>query len=124
MAEPISTSAATATLAVVSLVAMFPGISAEIVLGAFAGAVVFVLSAKELSVRLKLAFFMLSMIAGIVCASMAAQLLASVLPARVVVSNGVGGLLASSIVIRLLLWLINRAQDPSAALAEWKEKKW
>lgn len=123
MAEPITSGTASVALGAVTLLALFPGLQAETVLGAFAGAVVFVLSAKDLSLPLKAAFWLLSMIAGVVCAATVAALMSSVLPSKVIVSSGVGALVAASVVIRLLLWLIRRAEAPDAALAEWRAKK-
>ena len=48
MLEPITPSAASASLLAVAILTLFPGIDASVVLGAFAGSTVFVLSSREL----------------------------------------------------------------------------
>ncbi|AXE32228.1 hypothetical protein DK842_21350 [Chromobacterium phragmitis] len=111
MAEPASTSATYAAVAGASLLAMFPGLDAGAVLGAFAGAAVFVMSSNELGVGKKLVFLALAFVAGLIAAPMATTLLATMLPARVQVSAGVGALLASALVIKVLIRLINKADS-------------
>ncbi|MBN3005573.1 hypothetical protein JW897_17715 [Chromobacterium alkanivorans] len=109
MAEPASTSAATVAVTGASLLALFPGLDAGAVLGAFAGAAVFVMSSNELGTLKKLAFLALAFVAGLIAAPMASALLATLLPQRVQVSAGVGALLASALVIKVLIRLINKA---------------
>lgn len=114
MAEPASTSAATAAVTGASLLALFPGLDAGAVLGAFAGASVFVMASNELTTIKKLAFLALAFVAGLIAAPMSAALLATVLPNRVQVSAGVGALVASALVIKVLIRLINK--DPADLL--------
>lgn len=122
MAEPISTSSASATLAAVGLLALFPGVPAESVLGAFAGAVVFILSSQELTLIRKAAFFLVSFVTGVIAGPTVASLLASAAPASVKVSPGVGAMVAAAVIVKLLQWLIRRANDPDAVLREWRGK--
>lgn len=117
MAEPTSTTTATFALTGASLFALFPGVDAGVVLGAFAGAAVFVLSSNDISNPRKIAYLCLAFFAGLLAAPMAASLLATVLPDKVQVPSSVGALLAAAIVIKLLIWLIDRAGDPGALLA-------
>lgn len=120
MAEPASTTVATAAVTGVSLLALFPGLDAGAVLGAFAGAAVFVMSSNELGTLKKLAFLALAFVAGLIAAPMASALLATVLPQSVQVSAGVGALLASALVIKVLIWLINKADNPAELLSALK----
>ncbi|MNM98495.1 hypothetical protein D3C81_1110260 [compost metagenome] len=110
MAEPIATST-TAALAVtgVGAVTLLPGVDAATVLGAFAGAAVFVLTADEMSTSKKLAFLLLSMVAGCLAAPLAAALIAKALPTDAEVSHGVGALVASAVLVKTLLALIRLA---------------
>ncbi|MCY1226362.1 putative phage holin [compost metagenome] len=110
MAEPIATST-TAALAVtgVGAVTLLPGVDAATVLGAFAGAAVFVLTADEMSTSKKLAFLLLSMVAGCLAAPLAAALIAKALPTDAEVSHGVGALVASAVLVKILLALIRLA---------------
>lgn len=115
MAEPASTSAATLALTGAGLLALYPGLDAGTVLGAFAGGAVFVLSSHELSAAKKLAFLLLSIAAGIVGSASTASLIDWLLPGPVDVDKGVGALVASAVAVKLLLWLI--ASNPAELLA-------
>ncbi|QNM96384.1 putative holin [Chitinimonas koreensis] len=119
MAEPITaTTSATPALLGVTLLALFPGLDAATVLGAFAGAAVFVVSARELTRWQRLAYFAAALAAGVVLGRFAADLLTGWLPMRVAIPAGVGALLSSAVVIKLLLWLIGQADNPAGLLAE------
>ena len=48
MPEPISSSAATSTLSALALLSLFPGVDPGVLLGAFAGALVFIATTAEL----------------------------------------------------------------------------
>ena len=118
MADPVSSGAITTSLATVTALSLLPGTCAPVVLGAFAGAVVFVVSSSDLSLTRKIVFLIISFVAGCLCAPMVAQLIDRVLPEPVDVSEGVGALVASALAVRLLLWLIRCAENPS----EWLER--
>ncbi|WP_293937676.1 putative holin [Iodobacter sp.] len=115
MTEPVSTSYATSAVTSLAVLSLFPGIDAAIVLGAFAGAVVFVMTSDDLTILKRLAFMAISFIAGCLAAQNVASMMSSFLP-KIAVSNGVGALVAAAISVRLLLWLIRRANDPSTLL--------
>lgn len=113
MAEPISTSS-TATLAVTgagALSILLPGVDPGAVLGAFAGAAVFVLNSGELGTVKKLGFLVASIVAGLLSAPLAAALIARALPSNTEVSHAVGALVASAVVVKLLLALIRLADN-------------
>ncbi|MCC7005284.1 MAG: hypothetical protein IT497_01400 [Ottowia sp.] len=125
MAEPISTafggvtaaSAGTSTTltatttAAIGLLSLFPGIDAAVAMGAFAGAAVFVMSSTELSTSKKIAFFLISFLAGYVSAGFIAEVVALPLLHRLQVPHGVGALIASAIAVKSLLWLIGKANN-------------
>jgi len=118
MAEPVATSTTTA-LAVtgVGAITLLPGVDAATVLGAFAGAAVFVLNSDDLSMPKKLAFLVLSIVAGCLAAPLAATLLAKALPTEAEVSHGVGALVASAVLVKLLRALIRLADNSDRLLA-------
>jgi hypothetical protein len=120
MAEPVSTSYATGSVVAVGSLSLLPGVEAAVILGSFAGAAVFVLASTDLTNAKKVGFFAISFIAGILLASIAAALMASVLPGRIEVSEGVGALVAAAVAVRLLLWLIKLAENPSAVIERFK----
>lgn len=108
MAEPVSSTTATASIAAVALLAMFPGVDASVILGAFSGSIVFVLASDELTAVKKIGFLVPSFGAGLLAAPMTAAVLSAVLPGAVTVSPGVGALLAATLVVKTLLWLLDR----------------
>lgn len=118
MAEPISTGT-TAALAVtgVGALTLLPGVDPATVLGAFAGAAVFVLNSDDLSTPKKLAFLVLSIVAGFLAAPLSAALLAKVLPTDAEVSHGVGALVASSVLVKILRALIRLADHSDRLVA-------
>ena len=116
MAEPGSSTAITGSVFSVAILSMFPGIEAAVVLGAFAGAVVFVLSSSDLSIAAKAASFIVSFIAGCIGAGFMAGLIGALTPQPVDVPDGVGALLAAALAVRLLMWLIRKAEDPEALI--------
>lgn len=112
MAEPAATVAAGTSVLAVAVLSMLPGVDPAMVLGAFSGAVVFVMASDELSTPKKIAFFIPSFGGGLLAAPMATGLVALAMPAQIAVSPGVGALLASTLVVKTLLWLI--ARDPTS----------
>jgi len=118
MAEPISASS-TAALAVTGIgaITLVPGVDAATVLGAFAGAAVFALNSDELTTGKKIAFLMLSIVMGWLAAPLAASLIARILPADTEVSHGVGALVASAVLVKLLLALIRLADNSDRLVA-------
>ncbi|CAJ0695992.1 phage holin family protein [Ralstonia wenshanensis] len=121
MAEPISTGS-TATLAVtgVGALSLLPGVDPGTVLGAFAGAAVFVLNSGELGTVKKLGFLATSIVAGLLSAPLAAALIAKALPTNIEVSHAVGALVASTVVVKLLLALIRLADNSDRLFATLK----
>ncbi|APF87461.1 hypothetical protein HI806_12310 [Ralstonia solanacearum] len=120
MAEPIATSTSATAVAVTSVgaISLLPGVDAGTVLGAFAGAAVFALNAgSDLSIAKKLSFLVLSIVAGVLSAPLAASLIARALPANTEVSEAVGALVASTVVVKLLLALIRAADNSDKLLA-------
>jgi hypothetical protein len=123
MAEPISASS-TAALAVTGIgaITLVPGVDAATVLGAFAGAAVFALNSDELTTGKKIAFLMLSIVMGWLAAPLAASLIARILPADTEVSHGVGALVASAVLVKLLLALIRVADNSDRLVALFRGK--
>lgn len=119
MTEPVTTNATVAT-AGVALISLFPGVDAAVVMGAFAGAGVFVLASDDLAPFKRLAFFLISFVAGCLSARLSADLLGWGLPERIAVNPAVGALVAAAVVIKLLLWLIRRAETPDKLLDTFK----
>ncbi len=97
MAEPFSSSSIATGLALacgVSLASFFPGVDGNALVGAFAGAAVFVLHAPTLRLALRISYFALSIVAGY----LAAPELTQWLPIH---EHGISAFIASAAVITL-----------------------
>ena len=115
MMEPKPLPPASPPLLAVAILTLFPGIDASVVLGAFAGSTVFVLSSRELGRLSRVGFFAASFLIGLFAAGPVAALMNTLLPATV--NDHVGSLFASALAVRLLQWLIDMAADPLGLLA-------
>lgn len=106
-----STTLTTTTTAAIGVLSLFPGVDPAVAMGAFAGAAVFVMSSTELNTSKKLAFFLISFLAGYVAAGFTAEVVALPLLHSLHVPHGVGALIASAIAVKSLLWLIGKASN-------------
>ena len=64
MAEPSTLTATATATGLATLISMLPGIDANAVIGAFCGASLFVISAKDLSLFERLAYLVISLLIG------------------------------------------------------------
>ena len=111
MPEPISSSAATSTLSALTLLSLFPGVDPGVLLGAFAGALVFIATTAELGNLRKAGLFVAAFVAGALAAPLVAAMLASVLPLSVEVPRAVGAMLASALAVHLLQWILRKMPE-------------
>ncbi|MEG1466318.1 MAG: phage holin family protein [Hafnia sp.] len=114
MLEP-TTGVGAGTLAVtgVTLVGLLSGLDAGVVIGSFAGAVVFVLSASEFPIWKRLVFFGISFVLGVLTAGFAASMISTVTPDSVSVEKPIGALVASASVVRILMFIISKSSNPT-----------
>ncbi len=97
MAEPFSSSSMATSLTLacgVSLASLLPGIDGNALVGAFAGAAVFVLHKSRLRLPIRISYFGLSMVAGY----LAAPELTQWLPIH---EHGISAFIASAAIITL-----------------------
>ena len=114
MLEPTtSTGAATAAVTGVTLVGLLSGLDAGVVIGAFAGAVVFVLSASEFPIWKRLAFFIVAFVLGVLTANFSTSVLSTVAPESVTVEKPIGALVSSATIVWILIAVISRAKNPT-----------
>ncbi|MFY2735926.1 putative holin [Pseudocitrobacter faecalis] len=94
-----------ATIAVTGLAAigLSPHTDPGVVIAAFAGSVIFVISATEYSRFIRTALFAASWIAGIICADMTAAFITRATRGFITANPAVGALLASALVVRCLM---------------------
>ncbi|WP_127958057.1 putative holin [Serratia microhaemolytica] len=106
MTEPVTTATAAAggTVTGVAVVTFFIGLPADVVLGAFAGAILFVVSASDYRLRARLALALGSFVAGITMYKPAAAWIISFLPEGYNRgADAAGALIAAGVIIRLLM---------------------
>jgi len=109
MADPTLQGTLIATAAALSVI---PGLDAAMVLGAFAGSVVFVLADEDISTPKKLGYLIVAFIAGLLLAGFVSSLITAVLAKFVyidlAINQGVGALLASTLTVKNLRWMLAR----------------
>ncbi|RTY53654.1 hypothetical protein EKL29_21285 [Pantoea sp. YU22] len=125
MTEPITgTTAATLAVTGVTFVGLLSGLDAGVLIGAFAGSVVFVLTADDLERWKRVLLFMVSVVAGVIGADMLAKLVSVLvsiwLPTTVEVNPAVGALIASAVSVRVLMKLTAKPQDGGSFLDRFK----
>ena len=104
MTEPVTgTGVATAAVTGVTLVSLFGPLDGPTVIGAFAGAAIFVASASDFRIWWRLCLGALSFAAGLIAAPFTAALIGSVTPRNVAVDMPIGALVASAAVVRTLM---------------------
>lgn len=114
MNDPLSGSSASALVFGAGLLNLFLAQDPAVVMCAFFGAVVFVLSAKESSRLERLVFLVISIAVGIISAGLVADLLSDLLPGEYPVPPGIGALVVSTVAVRLMQWSIRWASNPHA----------
>lgn len=122
MSEPLSSSGAVVVTGVLGVASLLPIVNDGTLFAAFAGAVVFVLSARDYRWPERLIYLVVSVIAGVLCAHLAAGIIDALLPSEVVVPDSAGALVCSAVAVRLLQWVIRNADHPSTALP-WRAEK-
>lgn len=113
MSESVSSAAATAA---VGLAGLLPYLNDGVLYAAFSGATVFVLSAKEASVPLRLVYLIPSIIIGVLAASYASSLLdvvvSKLLQRDLHTPNVIGAFLASAVGVRCIQFAIRLSEKP------------
>jgi len=105
--EPLSTGAAAASTAVtgITLVSLFGPLDGPTVIGAFAGASIFIASARDFLIWWRLFLGTISFVIGIIAAPFSADLIESVIPHTTSVGTPIGALIASAAIVRILMML-------------------
>lgn len=112
MNEPVTGTAA--SVSAFSIATLFPSLQAPVLLGALCGALLLVISQKEIGLPLRITFFCVAFITGLLTADLFAALVAGYLPQHLMekVSPGFGALLSSALTVKALLWAIRQLDNP------------
>lgn len=116
MAEPSTTTTAVVYSTGIGFAALFPGVDGNALIGAFAGASLLVVSSKDLTVWQRMAYLVISMVAGY----LAAPDLVQMTPLR---STGVAAFFAAAMAIGVTLQLIERIKSADVFAFFTKGKK-
>lgn len=114
MSEPISSAAmATAIVTGATIAGLLSGPeAADVVIGAFIGSVIFVISAKDYPFVTRTVLFVVSFVIGVVSSEFFANALSTSLPGELAVTKLIGAIVSSAVSVRLLMALTKRAADP------------
>lgn len=106
MTEPVSgTTSAAMAVGGVTIVGLLSRIDPGVLIGAFAGSLIFVLSASEYSRLGRVVLFFASLLAGIVAAPFVASVITVMTPSGIRAEGPIGALVSSAIAVRLLMAL-------------------
>ncbi|MFJ5503834.1 phage holin family protein [Pectobacterium carotovorum] len=112
MSEPFtSTGAAGSALAGASLYGILTGTDYGVVFGAFAGAVFYVVTAAELTAFRRIAYFVVSYIAGVLCAGLVGSKLSALTGYTDKPLDALGAVIVSALAIKILTWFNNQDMD-------------
>jgi hypothetical protein len=116
MSEPISTSTATAAVAGVTVLSILPLADPSIVIGAFTGATLFVMTDDILTKWRRVMLFVVSFLGGAMCAGLSASLLSQLMPGVAPVHAGVGAIVASALLVRILQAAMRLTANPESII--------
>lgn len=107
MSDPAAALPAT-LVATIAALSVIPGINAAVVLGAFAGSVVFVLGADDIGTAKKLAYLVVAFIGGLLGAKFFTTIMTALVFNQIAIDQGVGALVAGTLIVKTLRWLLNQ----------------
>lgn len=107
MPEPISASTANGVAIALAIASTAPWLDPIILLGAFAGALLFGLTSEEKIVGRVILLFLTSFICGLLAADVTVQILAKLLPTDIEINKGVGAIIAAALAVKILKVAMN-----------------
>lgn len=116
MSDPISgTGLAGGALTGASVYGLLTGTDYGVVFGAFAGAVFYIATASDLSATRRLAYFIVSYIAGILCSGLVGSKLSALTGYSDKPLDAIGAVIISALAVKILTFLNN--QDVGSLVA-------
>ena len=107
-ADPISSTGAATALTGVTFFGILSGLDYGVVFGAFAGAVYYVATAADLTTPRRVAFFLVSYIAGVLCAGLVGSKLAVLTGYSDKPLDALGAVIISALAIKILTFINNQ----------------
>lgn len=103
MAEPSTTAVLVTTYTGVGIASLFPGIDGNALIGAFAGATLFVMSASEMKIIARALYMLISLVMGYIAAP-------EIIANTFIQSSGVAGFIAGLLCISAALPLVKQLE--------------
>lgn len=107
-ADPISSTGAATALTGVTFFGILSGLDYGVVFGAFAGAVYYVATAADLTTPRRVAYFLVSYIAGVLCAGLVGSKLAVLTGYSDKPLDALGAVIISALAIKILTFINNQ----------------
>ncbi|MBE5250959.1 phage holin family protein [Enterobacteriaceae bacterium YMB-R22] len=120
MPEPLTTgtSAATYMIGGITIASLFAGGDTGVIIGAFSGAVIYVLSASDLSIWQRLLSFLASFLIGGQTAGFVTDVINYVTPEVIHAERPLGAVVASAIAVRVFMYISKQSENPG----QWFKK--
>ncbi|ATM78798.1 hypothetical protein CRN79_24515 [Serratia fonticola] len=113
MTLPVSRATETAVVGGATLLGLLSGPdAADVFIGAFIGSVIFVISAKDYTLFIRVLLCFASFVVGVISCDFFASLISAFLPGNVSATRMIGAIVSSAVSVRLLMALTQRASDP------------
>lgn len=114
MPEPLTTSSGAATylLGGVTIASLFAGGNTGIVIGAFAGSVIYVLSTSELSILQRMLSFLASFLIGSQTAGFVTDVINYATPEVIHAERPLGAVVASAVAVRVFMYISKQSENP------------
>lgn len=107
-ADPISSTGAATALTGVTFFGILSGLDYGVVFGAFAGAVYYIATAADLTTPRRVAYFLVSYIAGVLCAGLVGSKLAVLTGYSDKPLDALGAVIISALAIKILTFINNQ----------------
>ncbi|AHG18309.1 hypothetical protein Z042_00605 [Chania multitudinisentens RB-25] len=113
MTLPVSRATETAVVGGATILGLLSGPdAADVIIGAFIGSVIFVISAKDYTLFIRVLLCIASFVVGVVSCDFFASLISALLPSNVSATKMIGAIVSSAVSVRLLMAMTQRASDP------------
>lgn len=113
MTLPVSRATETAVVGGATIIGLLSGPdAADVFIGAFIGSVIFVISAKDYPLLIRVLLCLASFVVGLVTCDFFASLISALLPGNVSATRMIGAIVSSAVSVRLLMAMTQRASDP------------
>ncbi|WP_338725824.1 putative holin [Shewanella baltica] len=114
MSEPISATSATSAVATASILTLVPGAEPAVMIGAFTGAVLFIITNDTSGNLQRIGLFIVSFLGGVLCANWVANAISAMLPDTLQVNMGMAALISSACVVRMLQYVMKLTNNPES----------